>query len=70
MQFARDHGAPPKSVVVIMARLASSSDRGNYAYPTIWATGTSDFQVRFARSDGSGWSGRNGYAFYWAAFWQ
>lgn len=66
--FSRDHGTAPKSVMVVMARLTNAENRGSESYPTVWEATSKNFQVRFANNDG-GWSGRNGYAFYWLAIW-
>lgn len=68
VSFSRDHGTAPKSVMVVMARLTNAENRGSEFYPTVWETASKNFQVRFA-NNGGGWSGRNGYAFYWLAIW-
>ena len=68
VSFSRDHGTAPKSVMVVMARLTNAENRGSEFYPTVWAATSKNFQVRFA-NNGGGWSGRNGYAFYWLAIW-
>lgn len=68
VSFSRDHGTAPKSVMVVMARLTNAENRGSESYPTVWEATSKNFQVRFANNDG-GWSGRNGYAFYWMAIW-
>lgn len=68
VSFSRDHGTAPKSVMVVMARLTRAENRGSEFYPTVWEATSKDFQVRFA-NNGGGWSGRNGYAFYWLAIW-
>lgn len=68
VSFSRDHGTAPKSVMVVMARLTNAENRGSEFYPTVWEATSKDFQVRFA-NNGGGWSGRNGYAFYWLAIW-
>lgn len=68
VSFSRDHGRAPKSVMVVMARLTNAENRGSESYPTVWEATSKNFQVRFANNDG-GWSGRNGYAFYWLAIW-
>ena len=68
VSFSRDHGTAPKSVMVVMARLTNAENRGSEYYPTVWEATSKNFQVRFA-NNGGGWSGRNGYAFYWMAIW-
>lgn len=68
VSFSRDHGTAPKSVMVVMARLTRAENRGSEYYPTVWEATSKNFQVRFA-NNGGGWSGRNGYAFYWLAIW-
>ena len=68
VSFSRDHGTAPKSVMVVMARLTNAENRGSEFYPTVWEATSKNFQVRFA-NNGGGWSGRNGYAFYWLAIW-
>lgn len=54
--------------MVVMARLTRAENRGSEYYPTVWEATSKNFQVRFA-NNGGGWSGRNGYAFYWLAIW-
>ena len=68
VSFSRDHGRAPKSVMVVMARLTNAENRGSEYYPTVWEATSKNFQVRFA-NNGGGWSGHNGYAFYWMAIW-
>ena len=68
VSFSRDHGTAPKSIMVVMTRLNGAENRGSEFYPTVWEATSKNFQVRFANNNG-GWSGRNGYAFYWLAIW-